>query len=98
MPARAGQAATLRRSAALGSGVSLRHVSCAASVCGEAPRRVQGGPLAWKPIAKPALETGAWRVLPNLVDYARARREFTWEAAARALQGLPDGRGLNLAH
>ena len=54
--------------------------------------------MAWKPIAKPALETGAWRVLPNLVDYARARREFTWEAAARALQGLPDGRGLNLAH
>jgi len=54
--------------------------------------------LPWKPIAKPALEPGAWRVLPNLGDYARARRGFSWEAAERALQGLPGGRGLNLAH
>jgi len=59
---------------------------------------VQGGPLPWKPIAKPALASGAWRVLPHLGDYARARREFSWEAAAHALQGLPGGRGLNLAH
>ncbi len=54
--------------------------------------------MAWKPIAKPPLEAGAWRVLPNLVDYARTRREFSWETAARALQGLPGGRGLNIAH
>jgi acetyl-CoA synthetase len=37
-------------------------------------------------------------VLPNLLDYARARREFSWEGAARALSGLPGGAGLNLAH
>jgi acetyl-CoA synthetase len=54
--------------------------------------------LTWKPIAKPPLEAGAWRVLPNLSDYARARREFSWETAAQALEGLPGGRGLNLAH
>ncbi len=54
--------------------------------------------MPWKPITKPALESGAWRVPPNLADYARARREFSWETAARALQGLPGGRGLNLAH
>jgi acetyl-CoA synthetase len=36
-------------------------------------------------------------VLPNLVDYERARAEFTWEKARRALDGLPNG-GLNVAH
>ncbi|MBP2705080.1 acetate--CoA ligase [Microbispora sp. RL4-1S] len=34
----------------------------------------------------------------NLTDYARARREFSWTAARRALSGLPEGRGLNIAH
>ena len=39
------------------------------------------------------------RVLtPNLVDYESARASFTWEAAAKALDGLPGGRGLNIAH
>jgi len=54
--------------------------------------------VSWKPIPKPPPGSPAWRVRPNLVDYARARREFSWEQAARALDGLPDGRGLNLAH
>jgi acetyl-CoA synthetase len=35
---------------------------------------------------------------PNLDDYDAARRSFTWEAAARHLDGLPGGRGLNIAH
>ncbi|MDX2030423.1 MAG: acetate--CoA ligase [Blastocatellia bacterium] len=35
---------------------------------------------------------------PNLVDYARSRAEFTWEAARAELDGLPGGRGLNIAH
>ena len=35
---------------------------------------------------------------PNLVDYAAARRAFSWEAARRELDGLPGGQGLNIAH
>ena len=54
--------------------------------------------MSWKPIAKPPAVASAWRVIPNLLDYAAARREFSWEAAARALDGLPGGRGLNIAH
>ncbi len=41
--------------------------------------------------ARPALE-------PNLGDYAAARASFSWEAARRDLDGLPGGRGLNIAH
>jgi acetyl-CoA synthetase len=37
-------------------------------------------------------------VRPNLVDYEAARRSFTWEDARRRLDGLPGGRGLNIAH
>ena len=37
-------------------------------------------------------------VTPNLVDYDQARANFSWEEAARDLEGLPDGRGLNIAH
>jgi len=54
--------------------------------------------VSWKPIPKPPAGSPAWRVVPNLLDYARARREFSWEEAARALDGLPGGRGLNAAH
>jgi len=35
---------------------------------------------------------------PNLSDYDEACRTFSWEAAARALDGLPGGGGLNIAH
>jgi acetyl-CoA synthetase len=35
---------------------------------------------------------------PNLADYARARDEFSWSDAREALDGLPGGRGLNIAH
>jgi acetyl-CoA synthetase len=35
---------------------------------------------------------------PNLTDYDEARRTFSWSAARHALSGLPNGRGLNLAH
>jgi acetyl-CoA synthetase len=37
-------------------------------------------------------------VAPNMPDYERARREFSWDAARAALDGLPGGRGLNIAH
>ena len=36
--------------------------------------------------------------LPNLSDYERARAGFSWEAAREALDGLPGGHGLNIAH
>ena len=38
------------------------------------------------------------RVTPNLADYAAARSAFSWDAARRALDGLPGGSGLNIAH
>ncbi len=39
-----------------------------------------------------------WAVAPNLVDYDATRRSFSWDAARRDLDGLPDGAGLNIAH
>ena len=35
---------------------------------------------------------------PNLTDYVAARNGFSWEAARNLLNGLPGGRGLNIAH
>jgi acetyl-CoA synthetase len=37
-------------------------------------------------------------VEPNLVDYDDARASFSWELARSWLDGLPGGRGLNIAH
>lgn len=34
---------------------------------------------------------------PNLTDYEEARHRFTWASAREALDGLPGGRGLNIA-
>ena len=41
---------------------------------------------------------GGTRVGANLRDYDQACRTFTWEAARALLDGLPGGRGLNIAH
>ena len=46
------------------------------------------------PIPKPR---DALRRRPNLEDYARSRRSFSWDSAARNLEGLPGG-ALNIAH
>ncbi len=35
---------------------------------------------------------------PNLTDYRETSRTFRWEAARAELDGLPGGRGLNIAH
>ena len=35
---------------------------------------------------------------PNLADYDRARRDFSWAGARTKLDGLAGGRGLNIAH
>ncbi|GAO01390.1 acetate--CoA ligase [Anaeromyxobacter sp. PSR-1] len=39
-----------------------------------------------------------WAVVPNVLEYERARSEFSWAAARAALDGLPGGHGLNIAH
>src|SRR5579859_3527533 len=39
-----------------------------------------------------------WAVTPNVRDYERERRTFRWETARQWLDGLPGGRGLNIAH
>jgi acetyl-CoA synthetase len=51
--------------------------------------------MTWKTIEK-SREGSA--VVPNLQDYERARTEFSWKAARRELDGLPGGRGLNIAY
>ncbi|MBN0042764.1 acetate--CoA ligase [Streptomyces actuosus] len=50
--------------------------------------------MPWETIHKDA----APRVPPHLDDYGKARAAFSWSAARAALDGLPDGRGLNIAH
>ena len=51
--------------------------------------------MAWQFIDKPR---GKFKVAPNLVDYGRTCATFSWEAAERELDGLPENRGLNIAH
>ena len=38
------------------------------------------------------------RLCPNLADYDHACHHFTWDSARLMLEGLPGGRGLNIAH
>jgi acetyl-CoA synthetase len=51
--------------------------------------------MPWEPIKKPSR---AGVVAPNLGDYDRGRVTFSWAEARRELDGLPEGRGLNIAH
>jgi acetyl-CoA synthetase len=51
--------------------------------------------MPWDPIVKYKFD---WKVAPNLRDYDQARAAFSWEEARRDLDGLPGGRGLNIAH
>jgi acetyl-CoA synthetase len=48
----------------------------------------------------PAIRKTAWpnSVIPNVVDYDDAVAEFSWGTARHHLDGLPNGRGLNIAH
>jgi acetyl-CoA synthetase len=39
-----------------------------------------------------------WAIAPNMPDYDTAYRAFRWAEARRELDGLPGGRGLNIAH
>jgi acetyl-CoA synthetase len=51
--------------------------------------------MAWQTIVKSSRQEG---ITPNLGAYAEARAAFSWAAARRELDGLPGGRGLNIAH
>jgi len=51
--------------------------------------------MPWDPIPK---DPRSFRVRPHLDDYAEVCRRFSWREAERELDGLPDGRGLNIAH
>ncbi|MFN8521964.1 MAG: acetate--CoA ligase [Chloroflexota bacterium] len=41
---------------------------------------------------------GGWTVTPNLLSYDEAASTFSWARARQQLDGLPGGRGLNIAH
>ena len=51
--------------------------------------------MSWETIHKSATPGP---VVPNMGDYAAECASFSWDVARRALDGLPDGRGLNIAH
>ena len=51
--------------------------------------------MTWATIEKTLREH---RVAPNLPDYEAAFACFSWDEAARDLEGLPHGLGLNIAH
>lgn len=51
--------------------------------------------MPWETIVKSLRD---WRLVPNLQDYEQARRSFSWDEARREIEGLPGGRGLNIAH
>lgn len=51
--------------------------------------------MAWQPIIKSRRD---WITVPNLIDYWSARASFSWDKARKDLDGLPDGKGLNIAY
>jgi acetyl-CoA synthetase len=52
--------------------------------------------MAFATIAKS--HVAEWATRPNLLDYDAERTPDFWERARRELEGLPGGRGLNIAH
>ncbi len=40
----------------------------------------------------------SWVVQTNLLDYGKTYERFSWAAARRELDGLPEDKGLNIAH
>src|SRR5271169_5921367 len=45
-----------------------------------------------------AKDLARFRRQPNLIDYAATRTAFDWATARALLDGLPGGRGLDIAH
>lgn len=52
--------------------------------------------MPWQTIRKQVGPSGATK--PNMVDYGAERARFSWTDAAKALDGLPGGAGLNMAY
>ena len=52
-------------------------------------------PMDFAPIGK---DPSRLPVPPNLLNYEGCRAAFSWDAARTELDGLPHGRGLNIAH
>ena len=76
-----------------------RRISAAGNPAPEAVIIMPESPVSldtrWPAITK---RPGEWSVAPNLVDYEKTRAEFSWIRARAELDGLPGGRGLNIAH
>lgn len=51
--------------------------------------------MSWETIVKAPREA---KVAPNLANYEQACATFSWDAARGQLDGLPGGKGLNIAH
>ena len=51
--------------------------------------------MSWQPIVK---SPSSWSIQPNLIDYQQIYADFSWAEVRQELDGLPDGRGLNIAH
>ena len=51
--------------------------------------------MAWVTIVK---SPEAEHLPPNLQNYAETPTRYAWEAARKELNGLPGGRGLNIAY
>jgi hypothetical protein len=78
-----------------GSGVGLAGlIDATSSPLGNMPELTATSGARWPPIVKPT----TWAVAPHLLDYERTRAEFSWSQARAQLDGLPGGRGLNIAH
>lgn len=57
--------------------------------------KAKGSAVDWKPIKK---FPKTWSVQPNLLDYDKTCTTFSWEDVRRELDGLPGGKGLNIAY
>ncbi len=51
--------------------------------------------MSWQPIVK---TPSSWSIQPNFIDYQKTYADFSWAEVRKELAGLPDGRGLNIAH
>jgi acetyl-CoA synthetase len=56
---------------------------------------MRGANLLWAPIQK---QPKSWMVAPNLLNYDDTFSTFSWGGIRSCLDGLPDGKGLNIAH
>jgi acetyl-CoA synthetase len=56
---------------------------------------MRGANLHWTPIQK---HPKSWTVAPNLLNYDDAVSNFSWDDIRGSLDGLPEGKGLNIAY